>query len=74
MALSRDDAERILADKTRAKMRTGRRFTDDERKRRERAQVASWREAAAAVARLHPDEFRALYEVALERRLKEAGF
>ncbi len=74
MPLSRDEAERLLTDKSRAKMNTGRRYTDEERKLRGAAQVAAWREAAAAVARLHPDEFRALYEVALERRFKKAGF
>ncbi len=73
MALSREEAERILADKKTPKGNK-RTFTDEERRRRARATLGAFREAAAAVSRLHPDEHRALYEVALERRLKEAGF
>ncbi len=75
MALSRDEAAQILADRNRTKKDTsGNQYTDEERKRRDRARSAAWRDASAAVGRLHPDEHRALYEVAVEQRLKEAGF
>ncbi len=74
MALSREQAEAAL--RTRVSVRPGRKaiFTPEERKRRQRAQTAAFRDAAAAVSRLHPDEHQELYQVALERRLKAAGF
>ncbi len=74
MALSRAEAERILSEKKPGHNGKTRRFTDEERKVRARVTLAAAREAAAAVARLHRDEHRVLYRVALERRLKEAGF
>ncbi len=73
MALSREEAERVLNE---APSRKGprRQYTDEERRRRQKASTAAHLDAARACGRLHPEEFRALYAVALEQRLAAEGF
>ncbi len=73
MSLSRDEAERVLSE---APSRKGpqRKYTDEERKRRQKAATAAHIDAARACGRLHPEEFRTLYAVALEQRLAAEGF
>ncbi len=73
MGLSRDEAERLLNERPRRKGREGQ-YTAEERKRRQRAMTAANIEASRAVARLHPDEFKTFYEVAVEQRLAAEGF
>ncbi len=73
MALSREEAEQLLNEIPRRRGRE-RQYTDEQRKRRQRAMTAANIEASRAVARLHPDEFKTFYEVAVERRLTAEGF
>ncbi len=70
MALSRKDIDRLLD----SKCNSGQKLGLADAKRRQAAQQRARYDALTALAKLHPEEYRALYEVAVERQLKQAGF